>query len=112
MAFISHKFWMGFNSFVMLFLAINIGTVGAETDSSLPFVIALGYMIYMSVYLSKAAAWKVYALLGIGLFGALFYLLGMAFKLMPQNLHALAWTHIVLSLVLAAGSLAHLRSKK
>ena len=110
MAIIDHKFWMGFNSFVILFLAVNIGTIGVEIDSGLPFVIALGYMIYMSFYLSKGALWKVYALLGIGIFGALFYLLGITFKLTPPNVLPLAWTQIVLSLVLTAGSLAHLKS--
>ena len=108
----TYKFWMGFNSFVMLFLAVNIGTVGVEIDSGFPFIIALGYMVYMSFYLSKSAAWKVYALIGIGAFGTLFYLLGIIFGLTPQNVHQLAWTHISLSLILTGGALAHFQSRK
>lgn len=111
MAFVSHKFWMGFNSFVLLFIAINVATIGVEIDSRIPFILALGYMIYMSIYLSKGATWKVYTLIGIGVIGVLFYLLGLAFKITPANLYSLAWTHIILSLVLTGGSLAHLKSK-
>jgi hypothetical protein len=112
MAIFTHKFWMGFNSFVLLFLAVNAGTIGVEIDSGVPFIIALAYMVYMSVYLSKGGIWKVFILLGIGIVGALFYIIGIAFRLTPSSLMALAQTHIVLSLILAAGTLAHLRSKK
>jgi len=77
-----------------------------------PFLIALGYMVYMSFYLSKSAAWKVYALIGIGVFGTLFYLLAIIFGLTSQNLNPLAWTHVVLSLVLTGGALAHFQLRK
>jgi len=103
---------MGFNSFVMLFIAVNMCMIGVEIYSRFPFLIALGYMVYMSFYLSKSAAWKVYALIGIGVFGTLFYLLAIIFGLTSQNLNPLAWTHVVLSLVLTGGALAHFQLRK
>jgi len=109
---ITHKFWMGFNSFVLLFLAVNIATIGVEIDSSLPFLLALGYMVYMSIYLSKTVLLKVYLLLGIGLFGAAFYAAGIIAGLAGQAVRPMAITHLVLSLILSAGALAHLTSKK
>lgn len=109
---ITHRFWMGFNSFVLLFLAVNIATIGVETDSGLPFWLALGYMIYMSVYLSKTILLKVYVLLGIGLFGALFYAVGLITGFVGPLLRPLAVTQIVLSLILSAGAFAHLTSKR
>jgi hypothetical protein len=111
MVFFSHKFWMGFNSFVLLFLAVNISTIGVEVKSGIPFLIALCYLIYMSMYLSKSALWKVQTLIGIGITGALFYLVGMIAGMTSSNLYPLAWTHIVLSCLLTGGSFAHLISK-
>jgi hypothetical protein len=67
-------------------------------------------MIYMSVYLSKGARWKVIMLLGMGLLGAAVYLGGILFAGTPTTMVPLAWTHIVLSLLLAAGAFAHLKS--
>jgi len=106
----SQKFWIGFNSFVLLFLAVNIWTIGVELKSQLPFILGLGYMIYMSVYLSKGAAWKVIALLSIGLLGSIVYLIGIFFGGTPQSMFPLAWAHIAMSLILAAGAFAHLKS--
>jgi hypothetical protein len=108
---ISHKFWMGFNSFVLLFLAVNIATIGVEAKSNLAFIMALGYMVYMSVYLSKSALWKVQALMAIGLGGMLFYLTGTITGMTPSIMRPLAITHITLSVILAAGALAHLKAK-
>ena len=106
-----HKFWMGFNSFVLLFLAVNIATIGVEVKSGIPFLLALGYMIYMSVYLSKSALWKVQVLLLIGLLGVLFYAIGLISGLTPQIMHPLAITHIILSVILSIGTYAHLKAK-
>jgi hypothetical protein len=111
MKMIGHKFWMGFNSFVLLFLAVNIATIGVEAKSNLAFIVALGYMVYMSVYLSKSALWKVQVLMGIGLAGAMLYLTGIVTSLTPSIMHPLAIAHIVLSAVLAVGALAHLKAK-
>jgi len=111
-SFITHKFWMGFNGFVLLFLAVNIGTIGVEIDSGILFLIALGYLVYMFIYLSKSAMWKLITLLSIAGAGALFYLIGIVFSMISDNLTALAWTHIVLSLFLVGGAIAHLKTKK
>ncbi|MCP4584025.1 MAG: hypothetical protein GY839_20630 [candidate division Zixibacteria bacterium] len=111
-SFMTHKFWMGFNGFVLLFLAVNIGTVGVEVDSSIPFLIALGYLVYMFIYLSRSAMWKLAALFSIAGAGILFYLGGIIFGYISDNLLALAWTHIVLSLLLAGGALAHFKMRK
>lgn len=110
-SFVTHKFWMGFNGFVLLFLAVNIGTVGVELDAGLPFVIALAYLVYMFIYLSKSAMWKLAALLAIACVGFLFFLAGIMFGFTPDNLRALAWTHIILSASLGGGAIAHLKSK-
>lgn len=110
-SFFTHKFWMGFNGFVLLFLAVNIGTVGVELDAGFPFIIALAYLVYMFIYLSKSAMWKLATLLAIAGAGFLFYLAGIIFGLTPDNLRALAWTHVVLSAFLAGGATAHLKSK-
>jgi len=110
-SFITHKFWMGFNGFVLLFLAVNIGTIGVELDAGLPFIIALAYLVYMFIYLSKSAMWKLAALLAIAGAGFLVFLAGIIFKLTPDNLRALAWTHIILSALLGGGAIAHLKSK-
>jgi hypothetical protein len=110
MSWLNQKFWIGFNSFVLLFLAVNICTIGVEINSQLPFILGLGYMVYMSVYLSKWALWKVLALLGIGILGALVYVIGMAFAGTPHSMFHLAWAHIALSLLLAGGAFAHLKS--
>jgi hypothetical protein len=110
-SFLTHKFWMGFNGFVLLFLAVNIGTIGVELDSGFPFIIALAYLVYMFIYLSKNAMWKLMTLIAIACAGFLFYLGGIIFGLIPDNLQALAWTHVVLSALLAGGALAHLKSK-
>jgi hypothetical protein len=104
------KFWIGFNSFVLLFLAVNICTIGVEVKSRWPFLLGLGYMIYMSVYLSKGAAWKVFALLSIGVCGALFYLLGILFRYTPSSMYPLAGAHMAMSAILAAGAFAHIKS--
>ena len=112
MAWFSYKFWMGFNSFVMLFIAVNMGTIGVEVNSGLAFFVALGYMVYMSIYLSKAAVWKIYTLFAIGAGGALFYLVGILFNITPSIMYPLAWIHIVLSIVLAVGAAAHFYSRK
>lgn len=101
---------MGFNSFVMLFLAVNIATIGVEVRSGFPFLVALGYLVYMSIYLSKGAYWKVAALFGIGAAGALFYMIGIIGGLTPPPALALAWTHTLLSLLLAGGALVHLKA--
>ena len=111
-SFVTHKFWMGFNGFVLLFLAVNIGTIGVEIDSKIPFLIALGYLVYLFIYLSKSAMWKLIALLSIAGAGTLFYLVAFLFSLISENLQALAMTHIVLSLLLTGGAIAHLKSKK
>jgi hypothetical protein len=110
MSWINQKFWIGFNSFVLLFLAVNICTIGVEANSQLPFIIGLGYMVYMSVYLSKSAQWKVITLLGMGIAGTIVYLIGVTFGGTPPSMFPLAWAHIVLSLVLAVGAFAHLKS--
>lgn len=110
MSWLNQKFWIGFNSFVLLFLAVNICTIGVETNSQFPFVLGLGYMIYMSIYLSKGARWKVITLMSIGLLGVVTYLIGVTIAGAPKSLVPLAWAHIVLSLVLAAGAFAHLKS--
>jgi hypothetical protein len=110
-SFLTHKFWMGFNGFVLLFLAVNIGTIGVELDAGFPFIIALAYLVYMFIYLSKNAMWKLIALMSIAGAGLLFYLGGIIFGLTPDNLQALAWTHIVLSALLEGGAIAHLKSK-
>lgn len=108
---VGYKFWIGFNSFVLLFLAINICTIGVETNSRWPFLLGLCYMIYMSIYLSKGAIWKVMTLLGMGICGVLFYLLAMLFGNMPSPMFPLAGAHIAFSAVLAAGAFAHLKSR-
>jgi len=110
-SFITHKFWMGFNGFVLLFLAVNIGTIGVELDAGLPFIIALAYLVYMFIYLSKSAMWKLATLLAIACAGFIFFLAGIIFSLTPDNMQALAWTHIILSALLGGGALAHLKSK-
>lgn len=110
MSWLNQKFWIGFNSFVLLFLAVNICTIGVEIKSQFPFILGLGYMIYMSVYLSKGARWKVITLLGMGLLGVAVYLGGIIFAGTPKSMIPLAWAHIVLSLILAAGAYAHLKS--
>lgn len=112
MVFLNHKFWMGFNGFVLLFLAVTISTIGVEIKSGLPFLVALCYLVYMFVYLSKSILWKVYALIGIGIAGTLFYLIGMIAGMITDNLNPYAWTHIVLSILLTGGSFMHLISKK
>jgi hypothetical protein len=110
MSWINQKFWIGFNSFVLLFLAVNICTIGVEINSRLPFILGLGYMVYMSVYLSKGAQWKVLTLIGMGIAGTIVYLIGITFGGTPQTMIPLAWFHIALSLVLAIGAFAHLKS--
>lgn len=107
---LNQKFWIGFNSFVLLFLAVNICTIGVEIKSQFPFILGLGYMIYMSVYLSKGARWKVITLLSIGLLGVFAYLVGISFAITPRPMQPLAWFHIVGSLILAVGAFAHLKS--
>ena len=97
------KFWMGFNAFVLLFLAVNIATVGVEIDSEIPFLIALAYLIYMSVYLSRNSLARALILLGIGFAGMLFYIGGLIFGLTPPGVRPLALAHIFFSLVLVAG---------
>jgi len=110
MSWLNQKFWIGFNSFVLLFLAVNICTIGVEINSQFPFVLGLGYMIYMSIYLSKGARWKVITLLSMGLLGVAAYLGGITFAGTPKSMISLAWAHIVLSLLLAGGAYAHLKS--
>ena len=103
---------MGFNSFVLLFLAINISTIGVEVNSTIPFLFGLGYLIYMSAYLSKGALWRVRVLLAIGLVGAFVYILGLVTSKSPATLTPLAIAHIVLSLILAAGAFADWRARR
>jgi hypothetical protein len=110
MSWLNQKFWIGFNSFVLLYLAVNVWTISVETNSRLPFFLGFAYMIYMSIYLSKGAQWKVLTLLGMGVAGALVYLAGVTFAGTPKTMFPLAWTHIVLSLILAGGAFAHLKS--
>lgn len=107
-----YKFWMGFNSFVMLFLAVNIGTIGVEIDSGIPFTLALGYLVYMSFYLSINSITRVVLLMTIAIIGVLYYFAGIEFGYLPESTHALAWTHVVLSLILFLGSLAHLKTRE
>lgn len=106
------KFWMGFNAFVLLFLAVNIATVGVEIDSEIPFLIALAYLIYMSVYLSRNSLARALILLGIGFAGMLFYIGGLIFGLTPPGVRPLALAHIFFSLVLVAGVYAQLSAMK
>lgn len=110
MRWLNQKFWIGFNSFVLLFLAVNICTIGVEIKSQFPFILGLGYMIYMSVYLSKGARWKIITLLGMGLLGTVVYLVGILFAGTPKPMVPLAWAHIVFSLILIVGAYAHLKS--
>ena len=112
MVLLNYKFWMGFNGFVLLFLAVNISTIGVEINSGLPFLVGLCYLIYMFVYLSKSILWKVHVLIGIGIAGTLFYLIGMLTGMITDNLSPYAWTHIVLSILLTGGSFMHLKSEK
>lgn len=112
MALFRFKFWMGFNSIVMLFLAVNIGTIGVEINSEIPFFFALGYLIYMSYYLSKNSITRISMLLIIAIIGVLYYLFGITFGYLPESAHALAWTHVILSLVLAIGALAHFKTRE
>jgi hypothetical protein len=108
----NHKFWMGFNGFVLLFLAVNIATIGVEIDSRFPFLIALGYLVYMFVYLSKGERWKLIALFSIAICGVLIYLIGLIIGRTGGNLYPMAWTHIILSAVLLGGAFAHLKTAK
>ena len=110
MSWLNQKFWIGFNSFVLLFLAVNICTIGVEIKSQFPFVLGLGYMIYMSVYLSKGARWKVITLFSMGILGVAAYLGGITFAGTPKTMVPLAWAHIVLSILLTGGAFAHLKS--
>ena len=112
MTILSHKFWMGFNGFVLLFLAVNIATIGVEVDSSIPFLVALGYLVYMFIYLSKSILWKLQVLFAIGGAGALFYLISVIFGSTSGTMGSLAWTHIVLSFFLVGGALGHLKTRK
>jgi len=107
LSYFGYKFWMGFNSFVILLLAVNIGTIGVEMDSGFPFLLALFYMIFMSFYLSKAAFWKIYALIGIGTAGLIFYLIGNLSGMTPDNVRSLAGAHILLSFILTSGGVVH-----
>ncbi len=108
----TYKFWMGFNGFVLLFLSVNIATIGVEIDSGLPFLLALGYLVYLFVYLSKNAYWKMVTLLGIAVVGVLVYLIGIISGITASDMAPLAWTHIVLSLLLLGGAIAHWKSDK
>lgn len=112
MTILSHKFWMGFNGFILLFLAVNVATVGVELNSGIPFLVALGYLIYMFIYLSKSALWKLRTLFAIAGAGVLVFLISIIFGFAGDGLNPLAWTHIVLSLLLAAGAFAHTKTKK
>lgn len=107
---ITYKFWMGFNGFVLLFLAVNMATIGVELDSKIAFVVALGYLVYMFIYLSKNVLWKLLTLIAVAVAGMLFYLIGILAGSVSPNLKALAWTHIVLSLLLLSGALAHYKT--
>jgi len=108
----NHKFWMGFNGFILLFLAVNIATIGVEVNSSIPFWAALGYLVYLFIYLSKSILWKLIVVFVIAGFGLLFYLAGIISGLTPGTLHPLGWTHIVLSLLLLGGAYAHYKTEK
>ncbi len=106
----TYKFWMGLNGFILLFLAVNIATIGVEIDSRFPFILALGYLVYLFVYLSKNAMWKLMTLFGIAILGIFIYLIGIISGLTGDNLRPLAWTHIVFSLLLLGGAFAHWKS--
>jgi hypothetical protein len=110
--FISHKFWMGFNGFVLLFLGVNIATIGVEIDSRIPFLAAFGYLVYLFIYLSRGDMWKLIGLFIIAVAGALFYLAGMISGLTGSNIYHMAWTQVILSLILLGGAFAHLRTRK
>jgi hypothetical protein len=108
----NHKFWMGFNGFVLLFLAVNMATIGVEIDSRFPFLLALGYLVYMFVYLSKNEPWKLITLFSIAIAGVLVYLIGMIFGITGSGLYPLAWTQVILSAVLLGGAFAHWKTAK
>ena len=103
----TYKFWMGFNGFILLFLAVNIATIGVEINSGFPFLLALGYLVYLFIYLSKNAFWKLLTLFIVSVLGILVYLIGVVSGLTGSDLTPLAWTHIVLSLLLLGGAYAH-----
>lgn len=103
----SYKFWMGFNGFVLLFLSVNMATIGVELDSGFSFILALGYLVYLFIYLSKNAYWKLLSVFIIAAAGVLVFLIGVISGLTPDNLDSLAWTHIVFSLLLLSGAAAH-----
>jgi len=106
------KFWLGFNSFVLLFLAVNISTIGVELASHWPFLGALGYMVFMSIYLSRWARWKAIALLAIGLVAAGAFGLVLIAGKVSSGMLPLAITHVALSVILFVGGLAQLRAEK
>ncbi len=106
------KFWLGFNSFVLLFLAVNISTIGVELSSHWPFLIALGYMVFMSIYLSRWAHWKVIALLAIGLAAVGVFGLELIVGKVNSGMQPLAITHIALSLILLIGGFAQLKAER
>ncbi len=106
------KFWLGFNSFVLLFLAVNISTIGVELASHWPFLLALGYMIFMSIYLSRWAYWKVIVLLAIGLVAAAAFGLMLIAGKVSSGMQPLAVTHVALSVILFVGGLAQLRVER
>jgi hypothetical protein len=108
--FITYKFWMGFNGFILLFLAVNMATIGVELDSKLAFIAAAVYLVYLFIYLSKNALWKLQVLFAIAAVGLLFYLVGIISGLTGPNLKPLAWTHIVLSILLLGGAYAHFKT--
>ena len=108
--FLTYKFWMGFNGFMLLFLAVNMATIGVELHSKIAFITAAIYLVYLFIYLSKNALWKLIVLFAIAAIGVLFYLVGIISGLIGPNLKALAWTHIVLSILLLGGAYAHFKT--